>query len=150
MKNNLSGPHPNSVKHSNPTKKTKGLELPINSLLPHSNKTFGDNKKNRKITDFAKEITEDCFFDKLSLYQTTETVNRFCKSSYSMKQVGKYMRRLRNLEAKNKLSPTQKKRTTNLPYVTNYLPLQKNELKKIPKEKTHNNQELVKTSGVFS
>lgn len=119
------------------------------TLLPESNKSCFLKDSSDQLSPLAKELVEECYKDKLSLFETTITINRLCQNIYSLEQVGKYMRRLRNQEAKNKLSTTLKKRTTNLPYVTNYLPIQRNQLKKNPKEKTTNKQELVKASGVF-
>ena len=77
------------------------------------------------LSNFAKEIIRECAEQpKTSVYSVYAEVMHYCpKSSYTIEQVGKYLRYVkRAIIRKQTVVPPLAPPTTNLPYVPTYLP----------------------------
>ena len=77
---------------------------------------------NNQLSDFAKTIIRECAEQpKNSIYKTYTQIMRFCSSSrYTIKQVGKYLRKVRKKAIKESLNESVNNYQQNIPYI-NYL-----------------------------
>ena len=83
-----------------------------------------DGIPKNNLSDFPKEIIRDCVEQpKNSVYKTYACVFKCCpKSEYTIEQVGKYLRYVQRAIIRKNVLADVNNHTTNLLYVTNYLP----------------------------